>query len=177
MADSDLPSPSELRKLLGYDPETGSLHWLLRPGLTRGERFFNTRFAGKKALTSRGDKGYLLGSICDRDAKAHRVAWAIYHGQWPEGMLDHINGDRADNRIANLRVVSVVENGRNAKRPANNTSGAVGVGWVKAKRRWRSMVKVGGRDIYLGLFEKFADAVEARKDAEKRYGFSDRHGS
>ena len=75
MADNHLPPPNELRQLLRYDPETGKLFWLPRAGDTRGERFFNTRFAGKEALTYLS-KGYRVGSINDADAKAHRVAWA-----------------------------------------------------------------------------------------------------
>lgn len=175
MADFHLPSPTELRKLLRYEPETGKLYWLPRAGKTRGERFFNTRFAGKEALTYDA-KGYRVGSIMDRDAKAHRVAWAIHYGEWPAGFVDHINQDRSDNRIANLRLADHAVNGRNAKLHSSCTSGVLGVGWVKAKNRWRAMIKVDGRSRYIGMFKTFEDAVAVRREAEARYGFHKNHG-
>lgn len=175
MADCDLPSPTELRQLLRYEAETGKLFWLPRDTGTRGGRYFNTRYAGKEALTG-PTKGYLAGSIRDKPAKAHRVAWAIHFGEWPNGMIDHINQDRADNRITNLRVVGHIENGRNAKRHRTNTSGVTGVGWVKNKCRWRAMIKVGGHNHYIGMFLNFEDAVEARRAAEAEYGFHENHG-
>jgi hypothetical protein len=167
MADNHLPPPNELRQLLRYEPETGKLFWLPRAGDTRGERFFNTRFAGKEALTYLS-KGYRVGSINDADAKAHRVAWAIHYGEWPNGFIDHINGDRADNRIANLRVVDHVGNGRNRKAGANNNSGVIGVGWNKRHKKWRASIRHNGELIYLGAFDNMDDAIRARMRAEEK---------
>ena len=67
---------------------------------------------------------------------AHRVAWAIYYGVWPTGMIDHINGDGLDNRICNLRDVTHKENARNSRRKATNKSGCSGVMRDKHKKKW-----------------------------------------
>lgn len=171
MATEDLLPAHVLRQLLRYEPETGKLFWLARSGDTRGERYFNTRYSGKEALTG-GCKGYRVGSIGNAAVKAHRVAWAIYYGEWPQGFIDHINGDRADNRITNLRVVDHAGNGRNRRPGANNRSGVLGVGWNKRHKKWRASIRHNGELIYLGAFEAKEDAVAARLEAEKRYGFS-----
>lgn len=88
---------------------------------------------------------------------------------WPPQMLDHINGVKSDNRIANLRSADHAKNAQNLKRTANNTSGAIGVVWHKLGKKWQANIVVGKKTIYLGLFEDFNDAVAARRAAEKLY--------
>ena len=110
-------TPAELKTLLSYDPETGELTWRVR-GVPR----IDNRLAGKPALIGTSD-GYRVGKIMTQNLKAHRVAWAIYYGEWPKAMLDHINGNRADNRIVNLRTVSPVQNSQNQRPHKSNTSG------------------------------------------------------
>lgn len=160
-------SASALREILSYDAETGQLLWLPRSTPS----WFNSRIAGKPALTSLNSSGYRQGLVFKKNALAHRVAWAIYYGEWPDGLIDHINGDRADNRIANLRVVTPAENVRNSAMPSTNRSGVVGVCYYKQTRRW--MAYVGKRR--LGYFKRFEDAVAAREDAARGL-FSERHG-
>lgn len=135
-----------LRQLLRYEPETGRLFWLSRtPELaawsgrrfpTRTARAFNANFAGKEALTAVGKNGYRVGSIFEIDAYAHRVAWALVHGAWPAGQIDHVNGDRADNRLSNLRIATQRQNNANARKRAGTTSRFKGVSWSKAVRKW-----------------------------------------
>jgi hypothetical protein len=175
MADKHLPTPKELRQLLRYDPETGVLFWRKRDDSTASGKRFNKLRAGKKALTAR-QNGYCVGLVYRRNVSAHRVTWAIYHGEWPNGEIDHINGDRADNRISNLRDVSRVENARNQKRPVSNTSGVVGVCWNAGVGKWQASIFGGQKIKYLGVFDLFECAVEARKKAEKEYGFHANHG-
>lgn len=175
-----------LRQLLRYEPDTGKLYWL-----ERGVEFFkdgnigaeyyaagwNARLAGKEAFTAQARGGYRRGNIFDRPYKAHRVAWALYHGAWPVGEIDHINGDPSDNRIINLRVVSSLENSRNLAIKRNNTSGFCGVSWSKASQKWMAQITVNRKAVYLGLFETWDAAVAARLAANAAYGFSTRHGS
>lgn len=185
MATDNLPSPELLRQLLEYAPETGVFTWRHRAAETfrDGKRppehtagIWNTANAGKQALTFPDGRGYYRGKIMGRNHKAHRVAWAIYHGVWPDGEIDHINGERTDNRIANLRVVSRQENSRNKPRQVNNTSGATGVARDKQSGKWSAWVKIDGKNQNLGLYHNFGDAVAARKEAERKIGFHANHG-
>lgn len=179
MADLAVVSVEILRKLLEYDPDTGFLTW--KP---RGREFFrrdadqktwNAKFAGRQAFNQRGPGGYLVSEIFNRPYRAHRVAWALSHGEWASE-IDHINGDRADNRIANLRAVTRSENSRNAARSRRNRSGVVGVSVDTLTGKWRAQIGVAGRARFLGLFETLDEAVAARRRAEVQYGFHPNHG-
>lgn len=177
MATPELPDPELLRKLLDYDPDTGILTWRSRSldlcKDQRAQRIWNTLFAGKQAFDRRLF-GYSVGTLCGKSHRGHRVAWAVHYGEWPEGEIDHINGIRDDNRIANLRLATRTQNSKNLKRPANNTSGAVGVGWTG--RKWRAHIKIGGVFHHLGHFDTKEGAVAARKAAEVKHGFHANHG-
>lgn len=190
MASSQLPSPDELRQLLHYDPETGDFIWKSRPeamfrpseGAVRrtaawSANKWNTRYAGQPALIKRRAGGYLCGSIFNVVVAAHRVAWALHYGEWPKGEIDHINGDPSDNRIANLRDVSHSENMRNQRRYRNCRSGVTGVSWYAANKRWVAEMQHEGKRLALGSFSSFDEAVTARKEAERRLGFHENHGS
>lgn len=106
------------------------------------------------------------------------MIWALVHGKWPDADLDHENGDTLDNRLENLRDVTNSVNHKNEKKKMskNNTSGFNGVYWDKQTQKWRAMIKVNFRTIQLGRFVNFEDAVSARKEANVKYGFTDRHG-
>jgi hypothetical protein len=174
MTTQNLPSVEYLRKRLRYEPETGKLYWLDcedMPNCWRG------RYAGVEAFTSDSGNGYQQGSIDGRTYQAHRVIWARVTGAWPAADIDHINGDKLDNRIENLRVVSRAENSRNASKRVNNTSGVCGVSWHKNRGKWQALVVVQGKYHHLGLFTSFDDAVAARKAAAREHGFTDRHGT
>lgn len=179
MAKRPLPTPEELRQLLRYEPETGKLYWRERPlsafSVNAKGRAWNNRFAGKEAFTA-SLKGYKVGGFDGKGYRAHRVAWAIYFGKWPADQLDHINGDRSDNRIKNLRNVTNAENARNRCRQGHNNSGHTGVHWHKRDKKWSARVKVGGQDRYIGCFTDKADAIAARDDFNKKHGFTERHG-
>jgi hypothetical protein len=147
MASRELPPVALLRQLLYYEPETGFLYWHMRPSSmfkaggrrTPGEcaQGWNTRYAGKRALFTSNSRGALFGGILGESYLAHRVAWAIYNGSPPVGVIDHINGDGTDNRIVNLRDVTLGDNARNQAIHKNNTSGVSGVDWRESERVWR----------------------------------------
>lgn len=173
-------SVDTLRRLLAYNPETGLFDWLERPrDLCKTEQSFkawNTKFSGKPAFTRVDIEGYYAGAIFNKMYRAHRVAFAHYHGHWPKNQIDHINQDRTDNRIINLRDVSHAENGTNQKLPSNNTSGVCGVIWYKARQKWQVRIKVDGVTKHLGYFTDISAAAAARKSAETKYGFHSNHG-
>lgn len=175
MDHSDLPSPEYLRKVLDYDPETGMLVWKERPKemFNQGNRrhSWNSRWAGKLAFR-KSELGYMRGSVNGRKLLAHRVVWAMHHGKWPSEQIDHINGDRSDNRIENLREVDAAGNARNHQMRSSNTSGEIGVTWNATRKKW--MVRVGRK--FVGYFTDLDEATSARRSAAKAMGFHENHG-
>lgn len=177
---------TQLRVALRYEPETGKLFWLPRvpsmfPDNTCGgaaalSKAWNTRYAGKEALTGRNVHGYSRGPVFSKTYTAHQVAWALHYGEWPAQAIDHINGDRTDNRIANLRCVTVAENARNQRLRADNSSGTAGVRPSRWASRWEAHITHDYRRIHLGTFNTKEEAVAARKAAEAKYGFHPNHG-
>lgn len=145
----------EIKKCVSYNPDTGKFTWienLMKP------KNWNTRFSGKEAFLTKDKFGYLYGRVNYKRMLAHRVAWAMHYGKWPDCHIDHINGDKGDNRIANLRDVSISENQWNRKDNKNNTSGYKGVYWSSKDSRWISNIHVGGKKIILGYFSSKVDA-------------------
>lgn len=172
MAKRIVPSPETLRDLLRYEPETGRLYWKARPremfGTEHHWKTWNTRFADKEAMTA-NTLGYLCGNINYVRHQAHRVAWAIYYGEWPEGDIDHINLIRSDNRISNLRLATKSENLRNIRRFSSNTSGYKGVSLHKKTGRWVARISTGTKYKHLGLFDDKEDARAAYMDAARKH--------
>jgi len=113
----------------------------------------------------------MCGAIHDKRYQAHRVIWAMFHGEWPMNQIDHINGDRSDNRILNLREADFFQNSQNAKIRRDNTSGYPGVTFSKDRNQWTARICINGKKIYLGYFLTAELATEARKEAEKKHGF------
>jgi hypothetical protein len=114
-------------------------------------------------------EGYLLIMVQSRLYRAHRLAWLYVYGTWPEGQLDHINRNRSDNRISNLREVTNKQNHQNRSKPSNNTSGHPGVSWHKRDSKWLSSIRHNYKKTHLGYFTNIEDAIAARKAAEKLY--------
>ena len=177
-------TPELLRKILRYNPETGKLFWLKRTAdmfesgkLSAQHRcnVWNGNYAGKEAFSING-KGYIDGKIFNISFNAHRVAWALFYGEWPKEQIDHIDGNRTNNKISNLRAVSQAENSKNVKLTEANTSGTVGVYWYKRKNKWCAEIVCDYKKIRLGYFDEIQDAIAARKQAEKKYGFHPNHG-
>ena len=150
----------KLRELLHYEPETGIFTWKI----SNSSRVK----VGDVAGCLNGD-GYLQIRVQSRPHKAHRLAWLYVYGSWPKDQIDHINRNRPDNRIANLREVSRKQNNQNKSKPSNNTSGHPGVYWHKQNSKWRARIKQHQKNIHLGYFTDIEEAVAARKAAEKLY--------
>lgn len=165
--------PSEILDLLIYDRDTGRLSWKHRENETAG---WNGKYAGKEAFTSVDAYGYRQGSIRGRRMLAHRVIMAMETGSWPEEDVDHINGDRQDNRFCNLRNVSRSENCMNSSIGKRNKSGAIGVSWSSRDGKWRAQIQKDGKNFYIGIFDDLEDAKKARLNKEKELGFHKNHG-
>ncbi|VTP12681.1 AP2 domain protein [Phytobacter ursingii] len=169
-----------LKEALEYTPESGLLRWKERPKnhftTENSWRATNAAYAGKLA-GSRDYDGYFRIGIAGRLYRAHRVAWALHYGKWPEHEIDHISGDRADNRIKNLRSVTSDINSKNVRIYSTNKTGASGVGWYKSRNKWRAKINVSGKVKHIGYFDDFNEAVKARKDAEKELQYHENHGA
>lgn len=174
---SHLPTVETLKRLLSYDPESGVLTWRERGSMDcprDGGKRWNSRYAGQEAFRV-VHTGYRQGMVNRVMVRAHRAAWAIYYGRWPDGDIDHINGNRSDNRIANLREVSRADNAKNQRPRKNSKSGILGV-CRHGKDRWKAYIKVGDKPLHLGVFDSLDDAAEARARANLKYGYHPNHG-
>lgn len=170
MAKKPLPTQATLRQLLDYNPKTGLLTWRERTG--KWSSRWNKRYAGEIAGCKKSD-GYICIKIYDHNLLAHRVIWAWAHNAWPE-CIDHRDGNPSNNRLRNLRAVSPSINSRNQKKHSSNTSGRTGVSWYAPTQKWLASVKIAGKSIHLGHFSDFNEAVEARRIAENKMGFTGR---
>lgn len=153
----------ELSKLVSYNPDTGVFIWIDRnkgrfAGSLNAEGYVKIRFRYNGKRT---------------EILAHRLAWYISNGE-VANCIDHINHNRSDNRLINLRNVSNTENQRNRTLNKNNKSGVSGVRFRGS--RWVAEIKIDGIKKNLGSFSSFSDAVNARKDAEVLYNFHVNHG-
>lgn len=185
-----LPPVEYLHKLLSYDPATGKLYWRHRtPDMfttTHGKKIrtaehackqWNSRYAGKEAFTCQYLRGAFIGTINDRQYLAHRVAYALHHNTDPYPLeIDHINGDPADNRAENLRLVTSSEQSKNMPRSRANRSGTVGVFFITRLQLWGASIVAGGKSHWLGYYDNPDDAAAARQKAEARLGFHPNHG-
>lgn len=163
MSDSKL---TDLKEIFRYEPETGTIFW---------KKNYRKSFIGKPAGNISTDK-YRVITYQGKTYKAHRLAFYLVNGAWPSGPIDHINGVKDDNRWQNLREVTAQENQQNRKLNKNNKSGALGVSWINRDQKWLSAISIKGKKITLGLFVDYYEAVAARKEAEKKYGYHDNHG-
>lgn len=155
-----------LAQLFSYDPETGLFTRIIgRKGVAAGA------IAGAKMFN-----GYIAIGIDHKQYLAHRLVWLWVHGQLPSKHIDHINGNREDNRISNLRLVDRVENMRNMKMPASNKSGVKGVCWHKAMKKWHVQIRHSGEQHSLGFFDDLAEAEKcieaARAELHKEFARS-----
>lgn len=175
---------SLLLQSLDYDPETGKLFWKIRtPDMFKhvkmtqesGCRRWNTRHAGTEAFTC-VDGGYKRGAVHGVWMRAHRVAYAIHYRKWPDGEIDHINGNRTDNRIINLRDVPHSVNSKNTILSPKNTSGTSGVCFDKTSKKWKVRVVKDFKRITLGYFLTLEEAAACRKAAESSFGYHPNHG-
>jgi hypothetical protein len=152
-------SIDELRALFVYEPATGALkwkkrtHWRMRDDLQAGTMAKH----GYREIMFGGKKYYV-----------HRIAWAMTYGEWPSE-IDHINRDRLDNRLANLRQVTSSQNKQNRRIQSNNTSGHPGVVYHRASGLWHVWIKRGGVVLSFGYSRSKEDAIRRRIELEAIY--------
>jgi len=157
----------KVRNLLDYNPQTGALVWKVDVKVGRGRVAIK---AGTEAGHVRSDGQRIVG-IDGKEYRAHRLIWLHVYGEWPNGEVDHINVDRTDNRLANLRLATRRQNQANMKRCAQNTSGFKGVCFDKARGKWMAYVASKGKRIYLGRYSSPEAAHLAYcKAADRIYG-------
>ncbi len=154
------PCLKRLKKMLSYDADTGVFRWRLSPR--------NRTKAGDRAGYHNG-QGYLMVSVDGYKFRLHHLAWAFTHGQFPVNQIDHINRVRDDNRITNLREACQVINMHNTSKRSDNTTGVTGVYFRKDTQKYFAQINSHGKTYRLGNFERFEDAVKARKEAESIY--------
>ena len=154
-----------LRSLMTYDPTAGVFWWRSNPARSTQ---WNARYAGQIAGAF-DIKGYQIITICRKAYKAHRLAYLYIHGAWPTGDVDHINGDKADNRIANLREATRSQNCANKGVGASNTSGVKGVSWNRSLCKWGASIKANRRNIHLGYFNDLGEAQSVYTEAASEY--------
>lgn len=149
----------EAHSLLDYDPTSGLLRWkvstgpMIRVGAVAGYRstrdYIRVRYAGKQY-------------------QAHRLAWLLANGRYPSGLIDHINGDRTDNRLSNLRDATPAINSQNQRRATvrNKSSGLLGV--TRNRAGWQASVRLNGRQHHVGTFKTPEEAHVAYLEAKRR---------
>jgi HNH endonuclease/AP2 domain len=147
-----------LREILDYHPESGIFYWrIARRNGTRAGNIAGAKKAG----------GYIKISIDGRQHLAHRLAWLYVHGRWPAALIDHINGNPADNRIANLREASRSQNQANSGLRLGNRSGLKGIS-RKPYGTWSAQIFYQGTKHYLGTFATPEEAHAAYREAARR---------
>ena len=153
-------SQFELKKLLSYNPFTGSFVWRNNP-----KKGLDGTVAGHL-----NEDGYCVIGVGRRYYKASRLAWLHEKGVWPEGEIDHKNTDRSDNCIDNLRLATRSQNCMNRRPNKDSRSGLKGVCWEKHVQKWSARIGLGnGKKKYLGLFDCAEDAARARDRASVLY--------
>jgi hypothetical protein len=156
-----------LAELLAYDPETGEFS---RVGAARPQsaHYVNKPVGYIKPGSLNGGGGYRMMSLDGKTYRAHRLAWLYMTGEWPDEDIDHINGERADNRWSNLRAASRWQNIHNMGMRDRNTSGLKGASYDHRRKNWRSQITVNGKHHFLGRFDTAQQAADAYAAAADR---------
>jgi hypothetical protein len=158
-----LPEISILKERLSYDPETGVFTW--NPGVGG----MGARFSGKQAGSMDPMQGYVKIGVLGSFYKAHRLAWLYVTGSEPTGEIDHINGNKCDNRIANLRDCKKSDNGKNTGLSKRNKSGFRGVTKHTGREKWIASIAINGKNKHLGVFDSPEEAGEVAELARALY--------
>ena len=144
-----LPLLTELRSWLDYDPQSGVFCW------KKGPR------AGSRAGCLDKSTGYWNIKVCRQRCKAHRLAWKMSYGSDPALLIDHINGDKSDNRLENLQCLSNRDNTTKSKDS--------GLGVDAHQGRWRARLRLDGRQVHIGMFATKAEAAKAVQDFKQKH--------
>lgn len=153
-------------KNLRYESNTGLLWW-------NDNAYHNVR---NKQAGNLSEQGYYRVNIKGVLMMSHRIVWFLHNGCWPSGEIDHIDGDRTNNRIQNLRDVNKNVNQWNRKARQNNVTGLVGVSFIEKSGRYRAQIQARGKNKYLGTFATPQEAhgayVNAKKELHNENGYT-----
>lgn len=161
-------SHDALIQLLDYAPDTGHFTWRTKPS--------KNIHAGTRAGRVDVSTGYRYINIQGKRYAEHRLAWFYVHKQMPKYLIDHINHDRADNRLENLRQVTVSENARNRTKNTHSRTQEVGIWYNKRTHKYIAQIRLHGRKVFQKAFDDIDDAIAARKQKAKELGFHENHG-
>lgn len=156
MAKADL-TVERLREILNYDPDTGVFVWRVNKGPVKAGR-----------VAGYPQEGYIGISIDGTGFAAHRLAWLYVYGQFPEYTIDHINQNKSDNRICNLRHVTHANNMLNKGMPANNRTGYAGVSWCSTHKKFVAQITANRIKHHIGWFDDPALAHAAYMAEKKK---------
>lgn len=150
---------NRIKELLLYESETGVFRWKeMRGGSPHGSIAGSIKWNGYHSIM-----------VDEKNYMAHRLAWLYVYDEWSTIDIDHIDGNRSNNKIENLRLASRSQNNINSGPPKNNTSGIRGVYWHKKAGKFTASIGVNGKSLYLGLFSSREEALSARLSAEIKY--------
>ena len=157
-----------VKDLFDYDSSTGIFYHAKNKGKAKKGEVAGGYHKHTKAIYLR---------INGKKELAHRIAWLYEYGLLPQNQLDHINHDRSDNRITNLREVTHSENMKNKSKYKNNQYGVTGISKDKRCGKFRAYININGKPKGVGYYDEFNDAVVARNQALKQVGeYHDNHG-
>ena len=157
----------KLKEIVDYNEDNGVFYWKKSTG---------SRAKIGCKVGSITQSGYVEMMILGKRYLAHRLVWLYKFGEIPKKHIDHINQNKTDNRITNLREVTSAENNRNAVRSKSNTPGVNGVCYDKQNKKWVASITVDYKYINLGRFKIKEEAMIARLQANIKYGFTENHG-
>jgi hypothetical protein len=149
-----------VREVLNYDPDTGIFTWKIH-------RHSRRKPGDVAARYEPGKRKYIC--IDNRDYLAHRLAWLHVHGEWPNCLVDHVNGDPGDNRLANLRLATYAQNLSNSRVKKSNKLGLKGVQEYRSSGRYVARITVDKKIMHLGSFASPSEAHAAYVSAARNY--------
>lgn len=160
----------EVHRFFNYDKDTGEFK---RIAFVRND---GTAYRRTSQIKSRHHSGYYITVVNGKRYRVHHLIFLYMTGKLPEGDVDHINGNRIDNRWVNLRVVTKAENQKNQGVRRDNTSGITGVYYYPPLNKYHAQITVDGKRIHLGYFSTKEEAIVVREKAKRRFGFHQNHG-
>lgn len=151
-----------------FDYDNGNLYW---KEYKKGRR--------KDLLAGTiNNRGYVKITINGKQLYAHRIVWIMHNGDIERGMeIDHINHNKEDNRIENLRLVSRSENAKNLSKASNNKTGFTDVFFSCKRNKYFTSVKVDNNHIFGGWHNSIESAISSRNEILAKYGFHENHGA
>jgi hypothetical protein len=118
---------------------------------------------------SNSKQGYLIAKVNGKNYYLHRLAWLYIYGYFPKNCIDHINGNKSDNRLSNLREATLSQNNCNQNISSKNTSGIKGVCWDKNNNKWKVSLAINGKSKHIGLYKDLEIAKKAMIESRLKY--------